>query len=86
MAERLRTTAATVEAGNAATVAGLEDLRVELAEVKASLQDFVQGRFSFTFHAWAVEDAAARLASSPLAGGRDGLFRRRRRPFGADPP
>ena len=49
MAERLRTTAATVEAGNAATVTALEDLRAELAEVKASLQDFVQGRFSFTF-------------------------------------
>ena len=49
MAERLRTTAATVEAGNAATVTALADLRAELAEVKASLQDFVQGRFSFTF-------------------------------------
>lgn len=49
MAERLRTTAATVEAGNAATVTALEDLRAELAEVKASLQDFVQGRFSFSF-------------------------------------
>src|SRR5436305_14010392 len=49
MAERLRTTAATVEAGNAATVTALADLRAELAGVKASLQDFVQGRFSFTF-------------------------------------
>jgi hypothetical protein len=49
MAERLRTTAATAEAGNAATVTALADLRAELAEVKASLQDFVQGRFSFTF-------------------------------------
>jgi hypothetical protein len=49
MAERLRTTAATVEAGNAATVTALEDLRAELAGVKASLQDFVQGHFSFTF-------------------------------------
>jgi hypothetical protein len=49
MAERLRTTAATVEAGNAATVAALGDLKAELAGVKASLEDFVQGRFSFTF-------------------------------------
>src|SRR5947209_14781795 len=49
MAERLRTTAATVEAGNAATVTALEDLRAELAEAKASLQGFVQGRFCFTF-------------------------------------
>jgi hypothetical protein len=49
MAERLRTTAATVETGNAATVAALGDLKVELAGVKASLEDFVQGRFSFTF-------------------------------------
>jgi hypothetical protein len=49
MAERLRTTAVTVEAGNAATVTALADLRAELAEVKASLQDFVQRRFSFTF-------------------------------------
>src|SRR5271156_673915 len=49
MAERLRTTAATVEAGNAATVNAPKDLRAELAEVKASLQDFVQGRFSFSF-------------------------------------
>jgi len=46
MAERLRTTAATVEAGNAATVTALADLRAELAEVKASLQDFVQGGVS----------------------------------------
>jgi hypothetical protein len=49
MAERLRPTAATVEAGNVATTTALEDLRAELAGVKASLQDFVQGRFSFTF-------------------------------------
>ena len=49
MAERLRTTAATVEAGNAAIVTALADLRAELVEVKASLQDFVQGHFSFTF-------------------------------------
>jgi hypothetical protein len=37
------------EAGNAAIVTALEDPKAELAEVKASLQDFVQGRFSFTF-------------------------------------
>jgi len=46
---RARTTAATVEAGNAATVTAMKDLRAELAGVKASLQDFVKGRFSFTF-------------------------------------
>jgi len=49
MAELLRTTAATVEAGNAATVTAREDFGAELAGVKASLQDFVQGRFFFTF-------------------------------------
>ena len=49
MAGRLRTMAATLEAGNAATVTALADLRAELVEVKASLQDFVQGHFSFTF-------------------------------------
>jgi hypothetical protein len=49
MAERLRTTVDTVEAGNAAIVTALEDIRAELAGVKASLQDFVQGRFSFSF-------------------------------------
>ena len=68
MAERLRTTAATVEAGNAATVTALADLRAELAEVKASLQDFVQGAFLFYLHAYAVEDVTARLGSSPVAG------------------
>src|SRR5271155_5846828 len=49
MAERLRTTAATVAAGNAATATALADLTAELVEVKGSLQDFVQGGFSFTF-------------------------------------
>jgi hypothetical protein len=49
MAERLRMTTATVEAGNAATVTALGDLMEELAGMKASLEDFVQGCFSFTF-------------------------------------
>jgi hypothetical protein len=83
MAEQLRTAAATVEAGNAATITAREDLRAELAGIKASLQDFV-GALLFYLHACAVKDAAAKAGILSSRRGRDGLSRRRRRPFEAD--
>jgi hypothetical protein len=74
MSERLRTTAATVEAGNAATVTALDDLRAKLAE----------GRFSFNF-----TPARSRMLlqgwNPLLSQGQGRLSRRRRRPFGPDP-
>ena len=61
-------TAVTVEAGNAAKVTALADLRAELVGVKAYLQRFCTGAFLLYLHAYAVEDTAARLGSSPLVG------------------